>query len=227
MDDFSRRTFMCASASALVVLRNPAAALAAPVQCSSPLLPSAVVPSTLVVDCAARQNFKLFRQNSDYVGLTGLISLTFVRGKWGSYTAGSLLLFPWLKPKGLALGASRSWTCALSTGGNQMMQSSAISAPNFAPDDYFCRYVLVASPTTSFIAVGVDVPYDAPTARLPWYSNVNRLADGAGVGMDWGSNFNKPWFAGHRAIPADDTCRGSTWRKVITEAVSRASVGSC
>jgi hypothetical protein len=67
-------------------------------QCVSGGLP--FLPNRLTVSCASQRNFRAFRQNSDYLGLAGVVSMTFVRGRQGSFEAGSLLLFPWLKPKG-------------------------------------------------------------------------------------------------------------------------------
>src|SRR4051812_19446027 len=109
MSTVSRRVFLAGSASALAAASSIASAgiaAAATAQCSSPGRPSATPPNRLLVDCASRRNFRLFRQNPDYVGLAGLVSLNFVQGKPGSYPAGTMMLFPWLKPKGVALGAA-------------------------------------------------------------------------------------------------------------------------
>src|SRR4051794_9487960 len=108
MNAWSRRTFLGMSAMSIgsaVVLPGRALAQA---QCVTALLPP-FLPNMLTVDCASRRNFQLFRQNSVYLGLTGVVSMNFVRGRLGSYPAGNLFLFPWLKPKGAALGSAKVW----------------------------------------------------------------------------------------------------------------------
>src|SRR5262245_6179541 len=98
MKMLSRRAFVVSSLTAVETLRHPFLADAA-AQCVTGSLP-AFLPKRLTVDCASRQNFRAFRKNSTYLGLTGVVSMTFVRGKYGSYSAGNLFLFPWLKDKG-------------------------------------------------------------------------------------------------------------------------------
>jgi hypothetical protein len=39
-------------------------------------------------------NFLLFRKNRTSLGLAGVVSMTFVRGSQGAYSAGNLFLFP-------------------------------------------------------------------------------------------------------------------------------------
>src|SRR6188474_2671491 len=124
MKMLSRRAFVATSLAAVETLRHPFLAAAAP-QCVTGSLPP-FLPNRLTVDCASRQNFRAFRQNSAYLGLTGVVSMTFVRGKYGSYSAGNLFLFPWLKPKGKALGATRSWGCVLPTSATASMQANPI-----------------------------------------------------------------------------------------------------
>src|ERR1700686_1398998 len=97
-DHFSRRAFIGVSLVVAGTLRQSISAIAAP-QCVTGSLPG-FLPNRLTVDCASRMNFRLFRKNPDYMGLAGVVSMTFVRGKQGSYSAGNLFLFPWLKPKG-------------------------------------------------------------------------------------------------------------------------------
>ena len=113
---------MAAGAAAML----PARAIAA--QCVSGPLP-AFLPNMLTVDCASRRNFQLFRQNSAYLGLAGVVSMSFVRGKLGSYEAGNLFLFPWLKPKGQALGAGKVW--------NSVVPTSATAVRAGKPDPRF------------------------------------------------------------------------------------------
>src|ERR1700736_1355067 len=73
--------------------------LRAATQCITAPLP-AFLPNRLTVDCASARNFRAFRQNPDYLGLAGTVSMSFVRGQFGTYQAGNLFLYPWLKPKG-------------------------------------------------------------------------------------------------------------------------------
>ena len=81
MYNLDRRTFLGASASALAVLRYPEPAMTQ-TACVSGNLP-AFQPARLTVDCASRRNFQNFRKNAIYMGLTGVVSMTFVQGKWG------------------------------------------------------------------------------------------------------------------------------------------------
>jgi len=220
----SRRAFLAGSASALAA--STGIASAATPQCNAPGLPSAAPPNRLLVDCASRRNFRLFRQNPDYVGLAGLVSLNFVQGKPGSYPAGTMMLFPWLKPKGVALGAARVWPSYVPIGNNQMQLADAIRVQTLPADDYFCRVVLNA-PWSNFIGFVVDAPRAVQPAQK-WVTNVDKLADGAGIGIDWSSaNLNTPWFGGSPWIPAGGHCQGKAWRAVIVDGLNQASIGSC
>ena len=98
MDHFSRRAFIGSSLAVAATLRETVSAIAAP-QCVTGALPG-FLPNRLSVDCASGMNFRLFRKNPESLGLAGVVSMTFVRGAQGSYSAGNLFLFPWLKPKG-------------------------------------------------------------------------------------------------------------------------------
>src|SRR3954463_5620990 len=119
MGQINRRAFLGLSAGGLSFLHSPIAAMAQSA-CVTGGLPS-FLPTRLTVDCASRQNFLLFRKKSAYLGLTGVVSMNFVRGKFGSYNAGNLFLFPWLKPKGQAQGASTNWGSVLPTSATAMM----------------------------------------------------------------------------------------------------------
>lgn len=216
-----RRTFLV-SAGAFAFIQQPASAIA---QTCTGNLPS-FLPNYLTVDCASKRNFALFRQNTDYLGLTGLVSMTFVRGKLGSYEAGNLFLFPWLKPKGQALGQGKVWGSVVPTSATLFKAASPIPGPALPPDDYFCNFVLQAPPP-SFIGFGVNAPFDKLEAKLGLYSNVDKLADGKPVGIDWASsNLNHPWFGGSRQIPGAATCNGAAWRKLIAEGLNQASRGA-
>jgi hypothetical protein len=227
MDNLNRRTFVGMSVAGVSSICMPWAAGAAETapQCVSGGQP--FLPNRLTVSCAARRNFRAFRQNSDYLGLAGVVSMTFVRGRLGSYEAGNLFLFPWLKPKGKALGQGRAWPAVVPTDATLFVNSSPIPDATLPPDEYFCRFVL-QSPWTSFIGFQLDKPFSASDARLAWFSNVDKLPDGQGVGIDWTSaNLNNPWFGGSHWIPGSDACSGKAWRQVIVEGLHQASVGAC
>jgi hypothetical protein len=98
MTVFDRRAFLGMSVGAVSLLRNPPSAAAQTPACV-PGGMAQFLPVRLNVDCASKQNFQLFRKNTDDLGLAGVVSMTFVRGKTGSYNAGSMMVFPWLKPK--------------------------------------------------------------------------------------------------------------------------------
>lgn len=184
------------------------------------------LPNTLTVDCASRQNFKIFRQNSDYLGLVGVVSMTAVRGSLGSYEAGNLFLFPWLKPAGAKLGAGKVWNAVVPTSATAFRQADPIR-PALPVDEHFCTYVLKA-PQRSFIGFIADSPYSTLEVQLGLYSNVKKLADGKPVGIDWASsNLNNPWFGGSRQIPETTTCNGSAWRALIANGLNLASSQTC
>jgi len=225
MSGLSRRKFLAMSASGASVLYAPAA-LAAAEQCVSSGLPD-FAPNSLTVDCASRRNFQAFRQNSDYLGLVGVVNMSFVRGGVGAYQAGNLFLFPWLKPKGQALGARRTWPAVLPANATLCVNAAPIPNANFPLDEYYCR-ILLKAPWSYFIGFQVDQPFGASDARLAWFTNVEKLADGQGIGICWaGGNLNPPWFAGSSWIPDNATCNGKAWRHVITAAINHASVGAC
>lgn len=170
-------------------------------------------------------NFRLFRKNPTSLGLAGVVSMTFVQGKQGSYSAGNLFLFPWLKAK--ARGQSVVWPSVAPTDATQFVQASPIPNNYLPPDEYFCNFVLKA-PWSNFIGFELDAPFGEGRTKLPWVTNVDKLADGGPVGINWtSSNLNRPWFGGNSCIPNTDACNGSAWRKVIVDGLNQASVGAC
>jgi hypothetical protein len=223
LDHFSRRAFIGASLAVAGTLRETVSAIAAP-QCVTGPLPG-FLPTRLTVDCASRMNFRLFRKNPDYLGLAGVVSMTFVRGKQGSYSAGNLFLFPWLKPKGRVQKVA--WPSVMPTDATQFVQASPITN-NFIPlDEQFCSAVLQA-PSSNFIGFALDAPFEKGRERLAWTTNVKKLADGRPVGINWtSSNLNRPWFGGSSSIPNTDACNGLAWRKVIVDGLNQASVAAC
>jgi hypothetical protein len=183
---------------------------------------SVVLPAQLTVDCASKRNFQTFRQNPDLVGLAGAVSMSAVRGKLGTYPAANLFLFPWLKPK----GAGQGLPAVAPANATMYVSAAPIPDASLPLDEYFCRFVLQATPAW-FIGFLVDNLLSDSDARQDWFSNVDQLADGAGVGIDWTSpNLNNPWFGGSRWIPTD-TCDGSTWRNLIVAGLQQASVPAC
>ena len=58
--------------------------------------------------------------------------------------------------------------------------------------------------------------------------NVDKLADGGAIGINWtSSNLNRPGFGGSSCIPNTDACNGNAWRKVIVDGLNQASVAAC
>ncbi len=221
----SRRAFVAMTAGAAAVLQYPELA-AAQNACVTGGLPG-FSPTQLTVDCASRRNFQLFRKNTDYMGLTGVVSMSYVVGKFGSYNAGNLFLFPWLKKKGQAFGTTKDWGSVFPTDATGVLTKAPIDGWTLPLDEYFVRLVLQA-PQTMFIGFRVDAPFGVADARRPWFTNTDNLADGKGVGIAWNSsNLNHPWFGGSRWIPKTDVCNGSAWRKLIADALMRASSPVC
>jgi hypothetical protein len=191
-------------------------------QCVSGPLPG-FLPTSLTVDCASKQNFQNFRRNSDDLGLAGVVSMSFVRGRQGTYQAGNLFLFPWVKPK----GKNKNFGAVMPVNAMQFINAGPIPDASLPVDEYFCR-ILLQAPWTSFIGFQVDNPYGASDAQLDWFTNVDKLADGKGIGIDWTSpNLNNPWFGGSQWIPNSHTCGGLAWRKAIIAGLEQASSAAC
>jgi hypothetical protein len=274
MHNFSRRAFVEASVGSVTALCWPRFAAAQTTQCQSSGH-QVFLPDSLTVDCASRQNFQLFRKYSDYLGLAGVVSMTYVQGKLGSFNGGNLFLFPWVKPEGreIQLKQGKTWPAVVPAGPTFTVPANPIPGTTLPPDEYFCRVVLQA-PYASFIGFQVDTPFSSgsdgrPTVpagngttslvrpmagrttrpsqppatavvTLPhqraastpsadtWVSNVDKLADGEGVGIDWtSSNLNQQWFGGSQAIPNTDTCNGLAWRQLIVDTLYKVSSGIC
>jgi hypothetical protein len=224
MSHLDRRAFLRGSATTLAMSQIPGIAFAQ--TCVTSGLPP-FTPNRLTVDCATRRNFALWRKNATYQGLAGAVSMSFVRGKYGEFPAGNLFLFPWLNTKGQALGAAKDWQTVMPTSMTRMAAAAPIPNWRLPLDEYFIRYRLEAS-LASFIGFRVDVPFNLQDSRRPWFTNVEKLTDGKGVGVAWtSSNLNAPWFGGSRYIPKADTCNGDKWRKLILDGLNQASVGMC
>jgi hypothetical protein len=224
MAELDRRTFVGLSVASLSTIALPSALHAAtpPAQCVTGSLPS-FLPTMLSVDCASKRNFQLFRKSPDDLGLTGVVSMTFVKGSQGSYSAGNLFLFPWVKPK----GQGKNLSAAMPLNATQWTNAGPVPDASLPIDEYFVRFVLKA-PWSSFIGFLVDNPYSASNAKNDWFSNTDKLGDGKGVGIDWTShNLNGPWFGGSHWIPNTDTCQGSAWRNLVVAGLRQASVLAC
>lgn len=218
-----RRRFVGLSVGGLSAIGFPSVLHAATTaQCVTGSLPS-FLPTMLSVDCASKRNFALFRRSPDDLGLAGCVSMTFVRGSQGSYSAGNLFLFPWVKTK----GQGKSLSAAMPLNGTQWVNAAPIPDATLPLDEYFLRFVLKA-PWSSFIGFQVDNPFSKSDAKLDWFSNVDKLADGKGVGIDWTShNLNGPWFGGSHWIPGTDDCQGQAWRNLVVAGLKQASVAAC
>ena len=170
-------------------------------------------------------NFRLFRNNPDFLGLAGVVSMTFVRGKQGEYNAGNLFLFPWLKPKGRVQKVA--WPSVAPIDSTQFFQASPIPNDYLPLDENFCRLVIEAPPS-NFIGFSLEAPFEQGREKLAWVTNVKKLADGGPVGINWtSSNLNRSWFGGSNSIPNTDTCNGTAWRKVIVDGLHQASIAAC
>ncbi|MEJ0075780.1 MAG: hypothetical protein WDO17_10085 [Alphaproteobacteria bacterium] len=224
MKSLNRRAFL-ASAGAFSLASFPQIA-AAQTACVTSGFPP-FVPTRLTVDCATRRNFAIYRQNASYMGLAGCVSMTYTKGRYGDYPAGNLFLFPWLNKSGQALGASRNWGSVMPLDLTRTTAAGPIPNWQMPLDEYFLRYRMEA-PLANFIGFRVDAPFNKQDARRPWFTNVDKLADGKGIGIAWtSSNLNGPWFAANRWIPNSDDCKGSAWRKLIIDGINQASTGVC
>jgi hypothetical protein len=224
MSHLDRRAFLRGSIGALAVTQVPDIAFAQ--TCITGGLP-AFNPNRLTVDCASKRNFAIWRSNATYMGLAGVVSMSYVRTRLGEYPAGNLFLFPWLNKKGQALGAAKDWQTVMPL--NLTRTAVAAPIPNWRLplDEYFVRFRLEA-PAANFIGFRVDAPFNLQDSRRAWFTNVAKLADNKGVGIAWNSsNLNHPWFGGSRYVPKTDTCNGKKWRALIVDGLNQATIGRC
>src|ERR1051326_1274279 len=174
MSGFDRRAFLGMSAGAVAMLRHPLSAAAQTPACV-PGGMAQFLPVRLNVDCASRRNFQLFRKYPNDLGLAGIVSMTFVRGKYGSYDAGSMIVFPWQKPKGISRTGA-----VFPTSKTLFIASTPIPDGKLPLDEYGCNYRLLA-PANLFIGFQVDgTTYRTRESRFDWFTNV-KLADGKSV----------------------------------------------
>jgi hypothetical protein len=224
MKSLDRRAFL-ASAGAFSLASSPQIAAAQNACVTSGLPP--FLPNRLTVDCATRRNFAIYRRYPSYMGLAGCVSMTSVRGRYGEYPAGNLFLFPWLKKSGQALGVGRNWGTVMPLDPTRSTSGAPIPNWQMPLDEYFLRYKIEA-PIASFIGFRADALFNLQDARRPWFTNVDKLADGKGIGIAWtSSNLNGPWFAGNHWIPNSDDCKGNAWRKLIIDGINQASANHC
>jgi len=221
MTDISRRAFVGTSVGGVAALCiTPSLAAACEEYVTGTAL--AYPPVRLTVDSASIRNLQIFQQNTDYLGLGGAVSIEPVSGKLGSYPAGNLFLFPWVKPH----GQGRDWPAAVALSMTRFEHGSPIPDATLPLDEYFLRHVLRV-PWTSFIGFQVDKPYVGDDARRDWFSNVDKLADGSALGIDWTShNLNNARFGGSNWIPSTYAYNGKAWREVIVDALKQASAAT-
>ena len=113
MGSFDRRAFLGASAGALSVLPFSRIALAQTLRHQrSAAVPAEPADRRLRV---APQFRNLPQECRPIMGLAGVVSMTYVHGKYGEFPAGNLFLFPWLNKKGQALGAAKDWQTVMPT----------------------------------------------------------------------------------------------------------------
>jgi hypothetical protein len=228
---FSRRTFIRgAGAVAFAGQTSSAWAAVGDGQCVS-----SYVPAQLTVDCATRRNYEQFRNYSDQVYLAGLVSLVNFKGKYGSYTAGSLFLFPVFRPASqqpkppVVKGAPQKLPTV--SGSIPTSALGSIARPPFPAGHNEESLLSVLGPAASarsqFLGFRLDLPADDGRAKLSRFTS-GKLPDGKSVRIEWTvSNLNRPWFGGSPTIPHDDTCNGATWRKIIIAGLKQATVSRC
>ena len=73
MSLYDRRAFLGMTIGTAAMLRDPLSAMAQTPACV-PGGMAQFLPQRLNVDCASRQNFQLFRKNTDDIGLAGVVS---------------------------------------------------------------------------------------------------------------------------------------------------------
>ena len=225
MGYLSRRSFLSASAAGAATMLHSSGALAATTVCISGMLPR-FLPNSLTVTCGSRQNFALFLQNTKYMGLSGIISMTTVTAGGASYEAGSLFLLPWLKSPGKP--ATQAWVASRPTATTAVAMSISPIPNDAVPVNEYLSRVVLEMPAQAFIGFSVDAPLPRASAKWQWVSNVDALVGQSGVSINWSSaTLNPPWFGGSRWIPGDDTCDGKTWRGLIVDGLKRASVAAC
>ena len=210
MQTSTRRAFLATSAGGFCAIHSASTAFAA-LQIGS--IESAVSPR---ISLANALNFRLFAKSSGTLGLSAVMAMQPVDGKLGSYSAGSLLLFPFNQD---ATSARELAHLPGPDAASPLIKTLPMTTLGLPPDEFFCHYVLQA-PWQSFISCTLDAPVAREIGAWPWHSNVE--IGGAIIGVRWtSSNLNHPWFAGSRWIPENDD--GQIWRARIINGVRRAA----
>jgi hypothetical protein len=173
-------------------------------------------PGAALLDRVNAHNIRLFLHSRDAFDLSGVMSLQQVEARGGRYATGSLMLFPFKRhPSSPDLPA---FLPALDDSG-RLVETAPMATLGLPPDEFFCRYVIHASPA-AFIGFELGEPIARGPDKYPWHTNLE--LGGAVVGARWASsNMNHPWFAGNRWIPADGD--GAVWRRRIIDGVRRAA----
>ena len=193
--------------------------------------PSSYVPAHLTVNCAARRNYRTFRDESARVHLAGLVSLVNFTGHYGQYTAGTLFLFPVLRPKNQQPKPVPGHRLPEITGFIPQNATVSTTRPPLDPGMNEESLLGLLGPKgnvgSQFLGFRVDVPAKDGRSKLSRFTE-GRLPDGKSIRIEWTvSNLNRPWFNGSPTIPNDNTCGGASWRKVIIEGLKQATSETC
>jgi hypothetical protein len=182
-----------------------------------------ILPSRRDVDSSNALNLRLFLQNKDTLGLTGVMSTSSVEGALGSYAAATLFLFPF--NRGPASQNGRAFLPGRDAAG-ALIQAAPMTPTGLPPDEYYCNYVLRA-PRESFIGFSVDTPRVRRAEKRPWFTNVDNIGNGS-VNIGWTSaNLNHLRFEGSHWIPDGEDGDGKYWRARIIEGVRQVSTMAC
>jgi len=208
----SRRSFIGVSVGGLSALYTQGVGLAGTPADTGELIRRANI------DYASSLNLDLFLQDTNTLGLAGLLAMAPARGERGNYDAGALFLFPFKYAK-----SDLEFPAFLpgSSAAKRLVAAAAMTPAGLPPDDYYCSYVLRAT-RENFIAFSIGAPFTGRAQKWPWHTNVDNIR-GCSIGVGWtSSNFNHPWFAGSRWIP--DSGSGKTWRARIIEGIRRVAL---
>jgi hypothetical protein len=225
MCEISRRTFVAGS-GALALAAQPSWAWAEDTQqCAS-----TYIPPYLTVNCAARKNYQVFRGSSERVHLAGLVSLVNFKGKYGQYNAGTLFLFPVLRPAQQQPKPQPGVRVPEISGLIPGIGTDSVPMPPLPPgqdEEALLSTLAPEGSRTRFLGFRVDVPANDGRSTLARFTE-GRLPDGKTIRIEWTvSGLNSPWFNGSPTIPHDSTCGGATWRKVIIEGLKQATTEAC
>lgn len=222
----TRRTFLGGSCALAFAGKESLAYAADSQQCLS-----SYVPASLTLTCATRKNYETFRDNSERIHLAGLVSLVNFKGQYGQYNAGTLFLFPVLRPAYLQPKAKPGVKLPEIAGLLPRTATDSIVLPpldaGHNEESLVGRLSPEAHALKRFVGFGVDVAASDGRSRLSRFTE-GKLPDGKSIRIEWTvSNLNRSWFAGSPTIPQDQTCDGASWRKLIVEGLKQATSRAC